>query len=397
MNIQSISAVLFILFLSLFILLKRKKMQFQKIFTPFIYFAMYKTKLGLNLMDSIAKKFSKPLKYIGYLGIVVGFIGMAFLGWSLVSNIHKLLTMPTAQAGVGIIQPFKANVKGTVYVPFFYFIISIFVLAIVHEFSHGIMARLHNIEIKSSGFAFFGILVPIIPAAFVEPDEEKLKEKERKAQLSIFAAGPFANILLAFVILLISWALVAPVASSIIEEDGVLVTGLIENKETTYPAEEAGISEGEIITEINNIPITTIANLSKALGENLPGEEILVTTNKTRYSITLAHDPGNKSKPYLGVLIQQNTKIKESFTRKYGSIIPKVLFWFFGLLSWLFILNLGIGLFNLIPIGPIDGGRMMHVTLQKFFEKEKANKIWKNISILFLLLVITNFVIVFVK
>ncbi|MAG08414.1 hypothetical protein CMO89_03000 [Candidatus Woesearchaeota archaeon] len=395
MDIQSIFAVLFIIFLSLFILVKRKKMQFQKILTPFIYFAMYKTKLGLKLMDSIAKKFSKPLKYIGYLGIMVGFIGIGFLGWSLVSNIHNLLTLPSAPAGVGIIQPFKAGVKGTVYVPFFYFIISIFVLAIVHEFSHGIMARLHGIEIKSSGFAFLGVLVPIIPAAFVEPDEEKLKEKDRKAQLSIFAAGPFANILLAFVVLLFSWAIAAPIANSVTEFDGVLITGLMEGEE--YPAEQAGISEGEVITNVNDMPITTVADLSKALEGKSPGETVSLATNKTGYSLTLAPDPKNESKPYLGVYIRDNIKIKESFIQKYGSITPKVLFWFFGLLSWLFILNLGIGIFNLIPIGPIDGGRMMHVTLEKFFEKEKAKKIWKSISFLFLMLVITNFVIVFIK
>ena len=109
-------------------------------------------------------------------------------------------------------------------------------------------------------------------------------------------------------------------------------------------------------------------------------------------------NPESSDKPYLGVLIKQNTKINEAFTQKYGSITPKVLFWIFGLFTWLFILNLGIGIFNLIPIGPIDGGRMMQVALHGIFKEEKkANKVWKSISIFFFLLVIANFVIVFIK
>ena len=395
MDIQSILAVVFILILSLFLLSKRKKIQFQKVLTPLIYFVMYRTKLGLKTMDKIAEKFSKPLKYLGYIGIVIGFIGMGFLGWSLVSNIYKLLTLPSAPSGVGIIQPFKAGVKGTVYVPFFYFIISVFVIAVVHEFSHGMMARRNNIKIKSSGFAFFGILLPILPAAFVEPDEEVLKQKKKRVQLSIFAAGPFSNIVLAFVVLFITWAVLAPLVSSAIDYDGILITGLAEGE---FPAEKAGMSGDEVITNVENTPIDTIANFTRVLEENSPGDQISVTTNKTEYLVTLASNPEDKDKPYLGVLIQQNTKINETFTQKYGSIAPKVLFWIFGLFSWLFILNLGIGIFNLIPIGPIDGGRMMQVALHGIFKEEKrANKVWKSISIFFFLLVIANFVIVFIK
>ena len=42
------------------------------------------------------------------------------------------------------------------------------IVAIPHEFAHGIFARLNNLRVKSSGFALFG---PIL-AAFVEPDEK---------------------------------------------------------------------------------------------------------------------------------------------------------------------------------------------------------------------------------
>jgi len=69
--------------------------------------------------------------------------------------------------------------------------------------------------------------------------------------------------------------------------------------------------------------------------------------------------------------------------------MPNVILWLAGLLNWLIILNLGIGLFNLIPIGPIDGGRMMHLVLLKVFKNgEKANRVWHSISLVFLLIVL---------
>ena len=164
-DVQTIAAIIFLIFLLIFILAKRKQMQTQKILSPFIYFLMYKTKLGLRFMDNFSKKFRKPLTFIGYIGIFACFLGMALISYALVQNIYALFTKPEATSGVGLVLPFKA--KGVFFVPFFYWIISIFIIALVHEFSHGIIARTHNLKIKSSGFAFLGILIPIIPAAFV--------------------------------------------------------------------------------------------------------------------------------------------------------------------------------------------------------------------------------------
>jgi membrane-associated protease RseP (regulator of RpoE activity) len=54
-------------------------------------------------------------------------------------------------------------------------------------------------------------------------------------------------------------------------------------------------------------------------------------------------------------------------------------------------LNIGIGLFNLLPLGPIDGGRMLKASLDKFIKDEKkAEMIWKRVSLFFLAVVIIN-------
>jgi len=342
-------------------------------------------------MEKFAKKFSKLLKYIGYFAIFLGFFGMLMITYALVKNAYNLLTKPTAVPGAALVLPFE--VKGAFYVPFFYWIISIFIIALVHEFSHGILARKYDMKIKSSGFAFLGILLPVIPAAFVEPDEEELKKRPAKQQLSVFAAGPFANILLAIIVVGIAALITPAIATTLIEQDGVLITGVIEE----YPAKQAGIEENEIIKSIDNTKITSLANFSNILKTKKPGDTIILETNSSTYNITLAENPENKSRSYLGVYVQQNTKIKESFINKYGKFTPIVIIWLMGLLYWLYVLNLGIGLFNLAPMGPLDGGRMLLVALQQFFKKEKAVKYWKNIGIFFLALVLINILFAFIR
>lgn len=393
MNIQYISAIIFILLMFVFVLIKRKNITLQKIAFPLLYLAMYKTKLGIKFMENFAGRFSKPLKYVGHFAVFAGFAGMLSITYALIKNAFNLLTKPNAVPGAALVLPFE--VKGAFYVPFFYWIISIFIIALVHEFSHGIIAKKYNMKIKSSGFAFFGILLPIIPAAFVEPDEKELKKRPAGQQLSVFAAGPFANIVLAFIALGITALIAAPIVNNIIEPNGVLITDLMEDK--SYPAERAGIAKDEIIISMDGIKTDYLSNFSDILKSKKPGETAIVETNRLVYNITLDENPQNKSKAYMGVYVQQNTKIKESFTEKYGRFTPMVIIWFMGLLFWLNILNFGIGLFNLAPMGPLDGGRMLLVTLQQFFEEKKALKYWKYIGLFFLAIVLVNVLFAFIR
>jgi len=389
LDFQSISAIIFLILLSVYVYLNRKKLTTHGYF-PFFYFSMYKTEFGLKFMDSVAKKFRKTVRFLGYAGIVIGFLGMILLSFSLIENIFSLLTTPDAQPGVGLVLPF--HVKGAFFVPFFYWIISIFIIALVHEYAHGVVARAHNIKVKSSGFAFLAIIVPIIPAAFVEPDEKALRKRPHKEQLSVFAAGPLANIILAFIVLGLMVFVLAPIVESMLEFNGVEITGFIEGD---YPAEASGITPGEVVQEINGEKVETLVDFQDILSGKDPGTEINLKTNKSTYNIVLAKNPEDETRSYLGVYVQQDSGLKESVQDTFGGFIPAVVLWIFGLFRWLVILNLGIGLFNLVPIGPIDGGRMLQLVSQRFFGVKRGNKIWYYISMLFLFLVIANIVFAF--
>lgn len=395
MDFQTIAAILFIAFLTFFLFKNKKKIQTQGYF-PVIYFLMYRTKLGLKLMEKLSKKIPRILKWLAFAGVFIGFLGMIVISYNLIVNVFQLIFAPSAPAGVALVLPFK--VKGSFYVPFFYWIISIFILAVVHEFSHGVIARLYDIKIKSSGFAFLGIIVPVVPAAFVEQDEKQMNDKSTSAKLSVFAAGPFSNILTAAIVALIFMLVFSPLTSAIFTPNGITVSGYVKDGEnTTFPAQEAGIKKGEVILKINDVDVSSLENFTAELEDKKPGEEIKITTNVSEYTIELDENPEDANKSYLGIFVKQNTKVDHDFEERYGSIMTSVLVWLIGLFYWLYVLNLGIGLFNLVPIGPLDGGKMLYAVLEKYLRKDIAFKIWKLVSSVFLFAILIIILFTFIK
>lgn len=380
MDLESYCAIAFIVFLIIFLLIKRKNVQIQKIIFPFLYMVLYRTKIGLRFMDRFAKKFPRFLRVVGYISIGVGFFGMVFICYMLVQNVYSMFVKPQAVPGVSLVLPIE--LKGVFYVPFFYWIISIFVIALIHEFSHGIMMRLCKLRIKASGFAFLSVLIPLITLAFVEPDEKKVAKKSAKQQLMIYSAGPFANIIFGFVFLAILLFAMAPAVNSFVEYNGIKVTDL----NMTAPAGIAGMKEGEIIKSVDNVELKSVINFTEMFAAKKPGEKVVIKTENNSYTVTLGKHQKNESKCYLGISVQQSTKVKDNL--KEAGFFIGMFIWLAGLIYWLYLLNLGIGLFNLVPISIIDGGRMVQAVLQKYFKQEKANRIFGFISGFFFLVII---------
>ncbi len=407
MDLESVFAIVFILCLIIFLYAKRDKIKVQKLIFPLLYFILYRTKVGIKLMDKVANKARKFLHYLTYLVITVGFVGMIFISYALIKNIYIIFTEPSAMPGVGVVLPIEA--KGVFYVPFFYWIISIFILAVAHEFSHGLFAKTFRMRVKSSGLAFLAVLVPILPAAFVEPDEKQLSKRPAFQQLGVFAAGSFANIVLGIIFMLIFMLVLQPVLTSVIAADGVKIMSVAEDEDITYPAEIAGISAGEVIHRVDGIEVKYQENFTSIMGTTKSGDYIKIVTDRAEYSFQLATNPQNSSRGYIGITSMQNRVINQDFSEKYGKFTAEVIMWFTlrpsndqvgfipGLIYWLYLLNIGIGLFNLAPLGPIDGGRMLHVVLQKVCKKKTADKIWKITSLVFLIIVLVNVGFAFVR
>jgi membrane-associated protease RseP (regulator of RpoE activity) len=121
------------------------------------------------------------------------------------------------------------------------------------------------------------------------------------------------------------------------------------------------------------------------------GDSVLIGTAEAQYAIQAKPSPANESSPYIGVYVSQNIDLTAEAVAKYGNFIPWLWFYLFKFLQWLVVLSAGIGLANLLPLGPVDGGRMLYTGLSRFFKNKTVVAIWKQVSYITLLLLILNF------
>ena len=187
--------VLFCLWLVLFLHKRRKNLKKEG------WMYLYRTKVGIKVIDYIGTKYKKTLSVMSFLAVVSGYILMVimvFMLWLLVKTytLNPDLVRTIKVAPLMPLIPYVDTLFQVDFLPPFYFtywIIAIAVIAIFHEFAHGVIARRYGVKIKATGFGFLG---PFL-AAFVDPDEKQMVKKTKYQQLSILAAGTFTNLVLA--------------------------------------------------------------------------------------------------------------------------------------------------------------------------------------------------------
>jgi membrane-associated protease RseP (regulator of RpoE activity) len=360
----------------LLLILFRKKFDKQGI----VY--LYRTKIGLKLMDKISSKYSELVKLFGYIGIGIAYIGLFLISFYLIQNLYQLLFVPKAQAGVSLVIPGVKIPGAAITIPLISGWIALFIIVLVHEFSHGVIAKAHGLKIKSSGIVFFG---PIL-GAFVEPDEKDVGKRNEAIQYSIFAAGPFSNIVLAGIALVIGIFLLVPAINAISEPNGFSIIQIQKD----FPAEKAGLKPGIVTAEINGIKINDSTKFQEEMKKVKIGDTIIFNQNDTKISVVAGSHPDGFAQGYAGVIVgktEYSLKQENIFT----NIIYKILMWLVQLFELIFILSMGIGLINLLPLGPVDGGRMIHLTLIKSMkDRKKAIRWWTNISLFFLMILALN-------
>lgn len=390
MNFDNMSAILALIIVIYLIIRNKKILDFQIMLhiskIPILYAILWRTKFGLNFMDKIATKYREFVKLLGYCFIGFGFFGLIFVSINIIFMLYNLFLKPieTSQS-VALVLPLT-NIPGLGYLSFWHFFIAIFVTVLVHEFAHGIVARAHNVPIKSSGLGVFSILLPIFPLAFVEPDEKKLEKEKDVVQYSIFAAGPMVNIILAFLLSLLIINIVNPIYTDMTHPIGFSFSGLSEG----HPAQQAGMKPRMIITEVNGVEMTHYENFSTEFEDLKPGDMLNIITDQGQFNIETVESPDNPSKGFIGIQgISNEREINPGF-ENYGPIY----FWFKDLLKWLFILNFIIGLMNLLPLIITDGGRMLKTALSRIVNnQEKANKVWIYIGVIFIFTLLSAMVI----
>lgn len=439
--------ILFYLGVIALIYFNRKKFVFEGII------AMYRTKLGLKQMDSFSKPLSKKkdrvgawifwisvipltisgvllipeilglqflgetavffkitflvsalllivaticfrqIKKAGIVGVVVGYLGMVAMLAMILTGMEQLIFEPDAPALLTPVLPGIPIPGSPIKLPLVEGLIALFAVVVIHEFSHGVLARAYKMKIKSSGFVMMGP----IPGAFVEPDEKQLSKAKKKAQLAVFAAGPFSNMLLtAFLIIVLN--LLALISFSAYHSEGVLVTGFLNESELAEGGRLEGISQGMIISSVDGFDVADTGDLLLGLENKSPGDTVTIGFADGEKNVVLSANPDNESLPYIGIYLKNNVVAKNE--GGFASALQGVYFWFagnpwggsindrLGLLGWINVLSLGIGLVNLLPIGPTDGGRMYLLALERYMKKKKAKKVWSATAIVLLVFIV---------
>ncbi len=381
-NFDTASAVVFMIIMLFLIIRHRKKLDYQvmlKVFNiPLIYAVLWKTKFGLKFMDTVAEKYRELVKLIGYCFIGFGFAGLLFISANILYMLFNLFVTPKETSeGVALVLPLT-NIPGIGYLSFWHFLITIFVTVLIHEFAHGIVARAHKVPVKSSGLGVFSLFLPVFPLAFVEPDEKKMQKDSDIVQYSIFAAGPMINIVFAILVALFFSFVLTPIENNITHPVGFSFTDVMHD----FPAQQAGMSAGMVITSVNGAEVLDYQSFSTEIGDLKPDQSISFTTmNGSSYTLTTKASPDDPEKGYIGILgIQNERRINEEYSSVGGAF-----FWLKGLLRWFYFINLAIGLMNLLPLMITDGGRMLKVALEKIMGKgAKADKVWIFIGLLFI-------------
>ena len=276
------------------------------------------------------------------------------------------------------------------YLPVGYVLISLIITIVVHEAGHGIVARVYNVKIESTGVVFF-FVVPI--GAFVNIEQKELEKTPLKYKSSILTAGVLNNMVLAGISLFGLYLVVSslyPLPVSGEQETGVLIDRV--NKGSL--AEKIHLTEGSVIQTIAGQNVRSVEDLRKQLESNL-GKTIEMTwavKNKpvVRDSITLPSSV-NENKGILGVTISTigdpKTVLNDYKSLFSGTTVLRLLApptiqerivpfsdlmaerydsTIFGssyallanMFFWLWFINFNVAVFNALPIGPLDGGQL---------------------------------------
>jgi len=412
---------------------------------------LYRTKLGIRIIDYLAKKHKKIIKSFEYVVIFVGYALMLGMLYLLFHLMYIFSRFPEFIRAVKIpplmpLIPYIPRIFKIDFLPPFYFTYWIIVLAIAaisHEFCHGIFSKVNNVKIKSTGFAFLGPF----SGAFVEPDEAKVKKLRIKNQLAILSAGTFANVLMTFLFFIIMWlffiSFFAPAgvvfntyAFSVVNTSQIKPTGenlfvgfdgglnltkvLVNGKD--YYVEKKYLELGEdtliayedtpalraglrgVITEFNEKKIRTNRDLKRELLNRKPGDVIKIKTlfnnSIKEYEIKLAEKPDNKSQAYLGIalirtdglslLAKLKSKIlffKDPNTYYKPKFAGDLIIFIYNLIWWIIFINFSVALVNMLPLGIFDGGRVFFLSVLAITKSKKIARKAYKFSTYFLLFI----------
>ncbi len=297
------------------------------------------------------------------------------------------------------------------YLPITYGWIALVVTLVIHEGGHGIVARVYNLRVDSTGLVLF-LGIPI--GAFVNIEREELGRATLKQKCGVLTAGPLNNMILAGASLLALYFVISTLTplppNPGLPQFGVLVV----NVSPDSLAQSVGLTPGSVIQSVAGEEVRAQQDLGTILRENLGQTVELAWIDENGAAVTRdVNLPAEveEGKPILGVGVSplsQSQDVLDRYKGAFGAnplalllpptlqptavpysdfMAPKYTSNVFGaafapianLLFWLWFINFNVGIFNALPIGPLDGGQMYGALIEK---KAKSAALAKNANML---------------
>jgi len=298
------------------------------------------------------------------------------------------------------------------YLPITYGLAALVITIIIHEAGHGIVARVHNIKVDSTGIVLF-LGIPI--GAFVNIERDELNRASLKQKSSVLTAGPLNNMILAAACLIAMYFVVSTLTPLPPNPNAPQFGVMVISVNGGSLAESIGIEDGSVIQYVAGQQIVSLDDLSQNLRSNL-GNTVEITwinnageTVSRQVTLPPAVEPG---KGTLGVsvtvLSQDPQEVLNTYKNQFGQnplalllpptfqqgfvpfsdlMAPNYTSSVFGnyfapvanMLFWLWFINFNVGIFNALPLGPLDGGQLYGALIES---KAKSKAIARNANML---------------
>jgi regulator of sigma E protease len=223
-------------------------------------------------------------------------------------------------------------------------------------------------------------------------------------------AGAAFNLLFAIIVLTVGFSI----------SGQTVYTATLEMVEAGSPAAIAGVLAGDQIVGIDGVAVSDWESLTTTLSAHQPGDQVdldvLRQGQAQRFAVTLGANPNDESRAFLGVMPGTETvavslpdafvqsvsyigltavAIAQLFTPHFGEIISQSTSvvgvsyiaraaaeaGFLPFIEIAAILSISIGLMNLLPLPPLDGGKIVIETVQRISRRIIPARVVTGISV----------------
>jgi len=337
------------------------------------YSLVYKNKSVNDVLIKVLGRTKRGIKVFANLSVVAGFLMMGYAFYFLLNNVSNYFVAPDGFSELTVLIP---GVTLTSAPAITYFLLSIPIVLVMHEGAHGIVAALEKIKIKTGGFAIFIALF----AGFVEPDEEEFEKAKKISKLRVIGAGATSNVL--FAIVLGAIMLTNPIFGMVLESiplfgdiilntfyelsQGVLILSIMENS----GAEQAGLLANDIITTINDVQIYGPADFPTLNPGEMASVTVLRDGQVLEFGLEVMSSPDDPERGLIGIM--RDNSIPYSPVMNFIDW-TSVDFNISMFLLWLWMISFFIGIINMLPLPILDGGKFLHIIIDKRISDKAVN------------------------